>query len=287
MSNKVLTGKEIEDAMRAFLREYPLHRKLKLRAEQATASIPHHATFWCSCSDEPSTTWHLWNTSPSYPTEHLSRNEGSLYYDFGTFYVYRCSLCNDKTRAFWTKQSNSEKDLDGTSYFEIKLWKIGQSPPASTTPSKPIRKALSEEQLEFYRKGIISIENGFGLGAVAYLRRLIEDAGELFLNLIEEAGLLEEDQELITKVQDARSNTAVKSTLKAASELLPKSLKPGGINPLARMYRHLSGGLHDASDAECQHIAADLRHSFDYVFETMSEQLAKAHEIRTFWQDSL
>ena len=64
--------------------------------------------------------------------------------------------------------------------------------------------------------------------------------------------------------------------IKVASEVLPPHLKPGGHNPLDKLYAPLSAGLHGESDDECLTTFSEARFVFEYLFKNLTESNAEA-----------
>ncbi len=68
--------------------------------------------------------------------------------------------------------------------------KVGQYPPLSIEPSAELSKALGEEDTALYKKALVNGNYAFGIGALAYFRRVIENKVNLLLDLIGEAAEL-------------------------------------------------------------------------------------------------
>ena len=64
----------------------------------------------------------------------------------------------------------------------------------------------------------------------------------------------------------------------AVKELLPKTLRPDGLNPLGTIYQALSDGLHGRDDEHCLTLAADLRTALDFLITTMASEKATAEK---------
>ena len=91
------------------------------------------------------------------------------------------------------------------------------------------------------------------------------------LRTLQQRGGLPNDQ--VKKLASAKDNKAYDKKLKVASPLVPTSLRPGGVNPLAGLHSLLSLGLHGRTEDECLQIADDLRSIFEYVFERLRAQI--------------
>jgi hypothetical protein len=53
--------------------------------------------------------------------------------------------------------------------------KVGQSPALTHEPPPDLAKRLDKEDLDFYRKALTSRNFSYGVGALAYLRRVVEN----------------------------------------------------------------------------------------------------------------
>src|SRR6185312_5329500 len=57
----------------------------------------------------------------------------------------------------------------------VEVVKVGQYPEPSVKISKALSNNLGKDASELYRKALICRNNGFGLAAVGYMRRVVED----------------------------------------------------------------------------------------------------------------
>ena len=156
---------------------------------------------------------------------------------------------------------------------EMKVSKIGQYPPWSIDLPPRLAKALPEDRRRLYSKALMAMNHGHGIGAVAYFRRVVDDAMNEILDALDEALRLEGNEEGQKKLAEARAKYTADERLKLAAELVPPSLRPGGVNPLKQLWGHYSVAIHTQSDDECLTVAAGYKASFDLFFTLLSEQL--------------
>ena len=137
--------------------------------------------------------------------------------------------------------------------------KIGQYPPLEIEPSTELSKALGSEDAKLYKKGLINANFNHGLGAVAYFRRVLENKVNLILDLIAE-GLrnAQSEAEDLKQLEEIKAGRNVEKKIEFASKILPSHLKPGGHNPLDKLYAAASAGLHGESDDDCLTISSKL-----------------------------
>lgn len=150
---------------------------------------------------------------------------------------------------------------------------VGQVPKPSTTISRTLKNHLGQDA-EIYRKGLICRNEGFGIGAVSYIRRVVENKTNELIDVIADLATAEGlSPDQAEKLRSAKDNKAYDKKLEVAAPLVPASLRPGDVNPLGELHRLLSLGLHGRTEEECLQIADDTREIFEYVFERLRAQI--------------
>ena len=112
------------------------------------------------------------------------------------------------------------------------VMKVGQYPPWSIEPEPSVKVALGVH-LEDYKKGKINESQGYGVGAFAYYRRIVENLIDDLLNDIGE--LLRGDADhaaYVTKLADVRECHTAEAKIDVVKDLIPAPLRQGGSNPL-------------------------------------------------------
>ncbi len=154
------------------------------------------------------------------------------------------------------------------------LLKAGQFPQQTARVPNSVEKRLGASA-DFYRKALTCRNEGFGLAAVAYFRRVVEDKTNELIDVVADAaatyGISAEDVE---KIRAAKKEKAYEDKLKIAAHVIPDVLKPDGANPFQAMYDILSVGIHNQSEEECLQIADDTREIFDYLFDRLKTETA-------------
>jgi hypothetical protein len=146
-------------------------------------------------------------------------------------------------------------------------------------PSPELSKSLGPEDAELYKKGLIAFSFGHGIGAIAYFRRVLEDKINDLLDLIAEAAKNESvEGEKLVEIEAAKIGHRVEDRIVIASKVLPAHLRPGGHNPLDKLYGPLSAGLHGESDDECLTIFSEARFVFEYLFKNLTESNEEARK---------
>ena len=151
---------------REFLENYPLYRKFSTKLPSVLHKLPIVAINM-ECTECGSS--QTFNMKGAY-------HEGSLSPVPATGgavlqVVYFCKFCGKGFRVFVLR-------------FDLNLqWvqKIGQHPPWSIEPSADVKHALGDK-LPNYKKGLISESQGYGIGAFAYYRRIVETTIDVLLD---------------------------------------------------------------------------------------------------------
>jgi hypothetical protein len=182
---------------------------------------------------------------------------------------YGCLLCS-QTQVVYVVHYKYAKQGNTQAYI---LQKIGQHPASSIAISRSLGAHLGESAT-MYKKALISRNQGYGIAAVAYLRRIVEDKTDELIDIVGQLargrGLSEAD---IQGILAAKNQQTYSDKLKVASEVIPATLRPGGSNPFGTLYGLLSDGLHDRTEEECLAIADEIREVFEYVFENLRTQI--------------
>lgn len=243
-----------------FIENWPLYTRAAIRDFSAPRSI----TRMCGrCKKE--TTW----TLRSQPHVGMDTKPAASFECAG----YTCELCEENSlvvmyrKLDWHEDANSRVSPKLWSYFAVH--KIGQLPPQSVDISSDLSQLLGNTAT-YYRNALVCRGQNYGIGAVAYMRRVIEEKTDGLIDvIIELAQTYSADAETVEALKRAKTQIRYEDKLQVASELVPPALRPGGVNPLGQLYVHLSVGLHGKSDDECIGIFDDLREDFEYVFRNL------------------
>jgi hypothetical protein len=189
--------------------------------------------------------------------------------------TYQCRNCRDSIFRVWLLW----RLLEGVT----KVVKAGHYPKLEVTIPKEFENALGEKR-SLYLRGMTSRHNGYGIGALTYFRRLIEDTTDGMLGLLEEAmEAAKADHAAIEALRKAKDGRRFEDKVKIAAEVMPAHLKPGGINPFGDLYELLSIGLHDRCDEECCDIVDAMDKSLKFIYTQLKTHAedTKAYERAT------
>jgi len=204
--------------------------------------------------------------------------------------AYACRNCESETRYFyfWVLptsfyvQGGDPEIPQKLHQTPGAIQKIGQFPPLEERISKVLAKQLAAGDagdLDLYRKALRSRNNNYGIGALAYLRRMVENRMNGLLDLIRDAagdaGLTAEQ---IKQIEGIKQSRVFDDKVKFAADLLPSHLRPAGHNPIDDLHDLASEGLHRKTDAECIELFDQSRRSFEYLFSELEIQKERAQE---------
>jgi len=172
--------------------------------------------------------------------------------------VFRCCNCRQNSYEFYleitpTVSGNANNDT----IFQIQ--KVGQQPRhGKRAPSKALKLIGKERDLFF--KGSLNENQGMGIGAFSYYRRVIDSQKDkIFDEIIKVLTLTTGNETLIQELTDAKAETQFTKAIDKINTALPDGLKISGHNPLTLLYKALSEGLHSHTDEECLELAQDIK----------------------------
>ncbi len=163
------------------------------------------------------------------------------------------------------------KHLGATGY----IMKIGQNPAPSIDIPPGLQKYLGEYE-ETFKRGAINENQGYGIGAFAYYRRIIENIIDALLDDIAELFTSDKKKnEYLDKLTEVRKSKDHSRQIAVVKELVPDELQRSG-NPLAILHASLSVGLHELTEDECLELAAATRQAL--VILNRHIQLARSEK---------
>lgn len=276
-----VTPERARELVAEFLVNRPLYSPLRFtlgtEVQLPTHFYPNALRRRCSaCKD--STNWTARSHGPD-ARGGLGEHEG------GHLLSYRCVQCSKTIFAIWVlyscvDEARKEVPMPGNAravavlgnfgtIFEHR--KAGQWEPWSIQPDAALEAAMRPEDYELYKRGLMNMSTGYGIGAVAYFRRVVENETERLLGALEGVAKEENDEPTLAMLATARRGHNADERLRLAAEATPAWLRLGGLNPLKSMYANFSVAIHQLDDDACIEIATKLRASFEYVFRTIRQ----------------
>lgn len=169
------------------------------------------------------------------------------------FAVYICRNCSSrmKTYAFRASLQKDEKTIE--------VQKFGEFPPfGPPTPARLI--TLIGPERDYFLKGRRAENQGLGIAAFAYYRRVVENQrNRIFDELIRVATKLNAPPEMLGDLDAAKRETQFSRAVESIKHGIPEALFIDGHNPLLLLHAALSEGLHAQTDEDCLEIATSIR----------------------------
>ena len=154
-----------------------------------------------------------------------------------------------------------------TKFINGVFFKVGQYPPLAERIVPELERRLEGEDLALYQKALRSRNFGYGIGAVAYLRRVVENRMDDLLGLIaQDARDAQFAPDDLAELENVRASKRFDEKVKYAAAILPPALRQGGHNPIERLHAIASEGIHTKSDDECIGIFDATQAVFEYFF---------------------
>jgi hypothetical protein len=189
--------------------------------------------------------------------------------------TFKCRHCKKSEITFyylWRRQSIIKEY-----YLPARFQKIGQFPALNELVPRELVKRLDQPDLSLYRKSVSCRNQAQGLGAVAYLRRVVENKINLVLDeLAEEATKYGFEVEQLKNLENAKKSWRFSDKIKYASVILPHSLRPGGHNPIDQLHDLASEGVHYLSDDDSLELYDECRPVFEYLFREIDSRKRSA-----------
>ena len=186
------------------------------------------------------------------------------------FATYRCCNCSQTFKIYALAVCCEKKPGAALSG---QVYKYGELPPfGPPTPARLLR-ILGSEEKDYYLKGRRAENQGMGVGAFAYYRRVVENQkNRLFDEIIRVARQIGASPEMLDDLNDAKSQIQFSTAVAAVKHGIPSSLLLDGHNPLTLLHTALSKGLHAQTDEECLALATSIR----VVLADLSDRLGHA-----------
>ncbi|MBD1914694.1 MULTISPECIES: hypothetical protein [Cyanophyceae] len=183
------------------------------------------------------------------------------------FLTYQCSNCRqtEKHYSLAVKMDHIEQPTG-------EIYKFGESPPfGPPTPSRLIK--LIGPDRDIFLKGRRCENQGLGIGAFVYYRRVVENQKNRILKeIIKVSEKISLPLDKIQILRDAVQETQFSRALDMTRNAVPESLLINGHSPLLLLHSALSEGVHALSDEDCLELASSIR----VVLGELSERLAQA-----------
>jgi len=133
--------------------------------------------------------------------------------------------------------------------------KYGEFPPfGPPTPARLIK--LIGPDRELFLKGRRCENQGLGVGAFVYYRRVVENQKNRILDqIIKVCGNIGASEDDIKELQGAKDEVQFSNALQQVKKAIPQFVLIDGHNPLLLLHGAVSDGVDDRQDEECLELA--------------------------------
>lgn len=189
------------------------------------------------------------------------------------FPTYICRNCGRSVKRFAISATYKDGNLE--------ILKYGENPQfGPPNPSKLI--SLMGSQREMFLKGRRCENQGLGIAAFAYYRRVVENQkGKIIDEIRKVAEKLGTFPDLVVDLKAAKAETRFTQALELVKHGLPPILLINGHNPLNLLHSALSEGLHATSDEECLALATSIRVVLAELVERIATAVSDSAELNS------
>ena len=194
--------------------------------------------------------------------------------NYSFFYVtYRCSNCQQTIKTF-SLAAKLDSEPQG------KCFKFGEMPPYGP-PVSPKLISLIGQDRDAFLKGRICENQGLGVGAFTYYRRVVENQKNSILGeIIKVAQKIGVTGDKIKILESAKAETQFSKALGMAKDAMPESLLIDGQSPIALLHSALSKGVHTLTDEQCLEFAGSVRVVLGELSDRLSQALKDEAELK-------
>ena len=159
-------------------------------------------------------------------------------------------------------------------------YKFGESPPYGTPVPPRLIKLIGPDREEFL-KGRRCENQGLGIGAFIYYRRVVErQKNRIIGEIVKVSEKIGAPKEKIKILQDTIRETQFSKALNMAKDAMPESLLINGHSPIFLLHRALSQGVHTLTDEQCLEYANSVRVVLGELSERLSQALKDEAELK-------
>lgn len=242
-----------------FFEKYPLYRKYKLQQlpdDVQKVKVSAIRLFCPVCQSENTFTGNLSLVGKHKNFLPASQAGGPVIAGKVASAQYICASCKDYCQFF---QLYIDENLSH-------VIKTGQFPAWFVSVEKNLSTMLGEHK-DIYQKGLTCEAQGYGIGAFAYYRRIVEIIIDKLLGSISD--LLDGSDKVLYEqaLRETREGIVAQEKIALVKDLMPESLRPSNMNPLSILHNKLSVGIHTLTDEECLEFAGDIRGVLEYLVE--------------------
>lgn len=254
---------KVRQALATVLASWALYREYRYYDQTGTTQLPE--LLHLHCDDPLCGKVTAWETSIWQGVSH-----------FGSFasVKYKCRNC---ARAGIVYHYHWYKSKDSVT---MNFTKFGQWPALERQISPELKKHLGGEDYELYQKALRCRSQNLGIGALAYMRRVIEDRTNELLDMLAAESSQSGGAVDLTEIEKAKKSFKFSDKIELAKRIIPSTLRPGNHNPIDQLHDIASEGLHWKNEEECAAIFDKARGVFEFLFQEMERRKRAAQEFQ-------
>jgi hypothetical protein len=188
-------------------------------------------------------------------------------FEFIQHYTGECQFCK-KNNIHFLINGFTERDKEGSKRFYLR--KVGQLPAPEINLDSNLESFLSEEDKGFYKKALLNLQYGYGIGAFSYFRRIVQNEIERIANKLADTNS-ENKEDILKAIEDYKQSKVMKKLINDITKYLPKRILDIGSNPLLVLYGQLSEGIHNLSEEECIERSKAIDVLLRFVFKELRQ----------------
>jgi hypothetical protein len=188
------------------------------------------------------------------------------------FLYFQCRHCRTTRKTYAVRLTRFEKNI-----FTAR--KFGEIPNfGPPLPSRLIN--LFQPDAELLKRGFSAEILGFGVAAIIYYRRVVENQRNRLIDALIEVGKAEGmDAAKIQQLEMAKQSKQFSRSLEELQGAIPDSIKILDQNPIALLHQVFSEAVHQLPDEECLHLASATRDVLIGLTEKLDEVIKQKSEM--------
>jgi hypothetical protein len=284
---------EIDDAKKilvGFIESYPLYKPLAIKFKDPAPSVAlpmglRGLTFSSICPEDGRQTFKMQAEPPKVFAAVAARLTGgspyeekfdyidkSSQYNYFQHYSAQCQHCN-KFSVHLLLYIRSTPD--GNIHFR----KVGQYPAFEIKPDTELIKYLSDEDRDCYKKALVCLSQNYGIGAFAYLRRIVQNEIEKIVVDLSKIDRPESDK-IKDLISAYRKDHQMEKLISGIGPYMPNSFSGLGENPVKFLYSQLSGGIHEFTEDVCAEKADSINTVLTFVIKRLNDEKSELKKVR-------
>lgn len=192
------------------------------------------------------------------------------------FLGYVCSNCGKTHKRYSVQLTARAASTPAT------VVKYGEVPSfGEPVPNRLLRLLDEEGDKDLFLKGRQCENQGLGVGAFSYYRRVVENKKVTLIKEIRKvADIVNAPKETKDALDAAMTEHSFKGSLDKIKGAIPESLLINGHNPMALLHAALSDGLHDRDDKHCLELATSIRVVLSDLVKKVMEAQKENEELK-------